>query len=277
MKFRRKVFKSISTIAVKKAIQESPEMRSMWDESLKVLPDLEDHYATVKLAGEDLLRARMLICSQTIFMLKIIKQFNESDEKVETYADIGDSDGSTRMLLEKNLNGSKLRTIGINIQKEAVELIRKNGLEAECMDAMDLNKQNRKFDLVSVFETLEHLPNPVGFLENMQDIVNKRLIISVPLIVGSRVGLRYLTDKWPSGELPTIANNHIFELSPEDWTKLFWHTGWRIDQQMQLRQYPKRGLLKMLMQYAWRKLSFEGFYFVSLIKDDKYSSRYKMG
>jgi len=276
MKLKRKIFQSISTIAVKRAIQESPEMQSMWDVSLKVLPDLEDHYAVVKLSGENLLRARMLICSQAIFMLKVIKQFSDLGEVIETYADIGDSDGSTRMLLEKNLNGTKLRSIGINIQEKAVELIRKKGLEAECMDAMDLNKQNRKFDLVSVFETLEHLPNPIGFLENMQDIVNKGLIISVPLIVGSRVGLRYLTDKWTSGEVPTIATNHVFELSPEDWIKLFWHTGWRVDQQWKVRQYPKRGLLKLMMQWAWRKLSFEGYFFVSLVKDDKYSSQYSI-
>ena len=128
--------------------------------------------------------------------------------------------------------------------------------------------------MVSVFETLEHLPNPIGFLKNMQDVVDKRLVISVPLIVNSRVGLRYLTDKWSPEEVPTIANNHIFELSPKDWTKLFWHTGWRVDHAWKVTQFPKRGLLKMMMQYAWQKISFEGFYFVSLVKDSKYSSQY---
>jgi len=274
MTFKKRMFNQVSAIAVTRAIKEDSDMTAMWNLSLKILPKLEDHYATVKLSGENLLRVRMLICAQAIFVKRIINQFENLGAKIESYVDIGDSDGSTRMLLEKSINNQGVKSLGINIQKKAVELIRKNSLEAECMDAMDLNAQTRKFDLVFVFETLEHLPNPIGFLENMQDVVNKRLIISVPLIVNSRVGLRYLTGKWTYGEIPTIANNHIYELSPKDWTKLFWHTGWRVDHEWKVRQFPKRGLLKMLMQYAWRKISFEGFYFVSLVKDSKYSSQY---
>jgi len=274
MTFKKRMFDQVSTIAVMRAIKEDADMTAMWNLSLKILPDLEDHYATVKLSGEDLLRARMLICAQAIYMKRIINQVEKLGAKIESYVDIGDSDGSTRMLLEKSMNNKGIKSLGVNIQAKAVELIREKGLEAECIDAMDLNAQNRKFDLVSVFETLEHLPNPIGFLENMQDIVDKRLVISVPLIVNSRVSLSYLTDKWSPEEIPTIANNHIFELSPKDWTKLFWHTGWRIDHEWKVRQFPKRGFLKIMMQYAWRKISFEGFYFISLVKDSKYSSQY---
>jgi hypothetical protein len=254
-----------------RAIKEDAKMKAMWNLSHQVLPDLEDHYATVKLSGENLLRVRMLICAQAIFIKRIINQFSDAGKKIKDYVDIGDSDGSTRMLVEKSMNSKAIKTLGINIQAKAVELIRSKGLDAVCMDAMDIEKQ---FDMVSVFETLEHLPNPIGFLENMQKVVDKRLIISVPLILNSRIGLRYLTDKWTHGETPTIANNHIFELAPEDWTKLFRHTGWRVEYEWKVRQFPKRGLLKMLMQYAWRRISFEGFYFVSLIKDNKYSSQY---
>lgn len=271
MQFKKRMFYRISTIAVMRAIKEDSDMLAMWDLSHHVLPNLEDHYATVKLSGENLLRVRMLICAQAIFIERIITQFTDAGKKIENYVDIGDSDGSTRMLIEKSMNNQAISTLGINIQAKAVELIKSKGLDAVCMDAMDLDKQ---FDLVSVFETLEHLPNPIGFLENMQKVVDKRLIISVPLIVKSRVGLRYLTNKWTLGEIPTIANNHIFELSPEDWTKLFWHTGWRVEYEWEVRQFPKNGLLKILMQYVWRKISFEGFYFVSLIKDNQFSSQY---
>ena len=274
MNYIKEIFYKLSAMAVMRSIKENPEMNSMWNLSFDILSDLSDHFATVKLSGESLLRIRMLICAQAVFMTNIINQMNNAGEIIENYVDIGDSDGSTRMLLEKTMKNHNINSLGINIQAKAVELIKNNGLEAECMDAMDLNKQDRKFDLVSVFETLEHLPNPIGFLQNMQDVVNKRLIISVPLIVNSRVGLRYMTDKWTKGENPTIANNHVFELAPEDWTKLFWHTGWRVEHEFRLKQFPKAGLLKMIMQYTWRKISFEGFYFVSLIKDSNYSSQY---
>jgi len=263
--------------AVAIAVKQDADLSEMWDLSLKHFPDLVDHYATVKMNDEALMRVRLLICSEALWLKRVITGLKKQGVDVKNYVDIGDSDGSARLLFEKSMKNCNIDSLGINIQPEAVEKIKAMGLNAECIDAMDLPKRGRRYDAVSVFETLEHLPHPIGFMQNMSKIINKRLIISVPLIVKSRVSLKYLTGKWEREKTPTIANNHIFELSPEDWTKIFLHTGWQIEDQWHVRQYPKRGLLKVLMQYAWRKLSFEGYWFVSLKKDDTYSSQYIMG
>ncbi|MBU0543744.1 MAG: class I SAM-dependent methyltransferase, partial [Proteobacteria bacterium] len=207
------------------------------------------------------------------FLKKIVVKL--SNQK-KTYLDVGDTDGSVRLLFEKKYPELSLESLGINLQKQAVDNILKRGLKAECIDAMDLYKRGRAYNIVSVFETLEHLPNPIGFLENIHPIVKERLIISVPLIVNSRVGLRYLSQKWPKLQVPTIANNHIFELSPKDLTKIFWHTGWEVEDQWEVQTFPKHGPLRWLMQFAWRRISFEGWYFVSLLKNDKFASQYKI-
>jgi len=77
-------------------------------------------------------------------------------------------------------------------------------------------------------------------------------------------------------KIPTVENTHIFELSPCGWKKIFLHTGWKIDEEWKLRHFPNRGLLKIIMQYAWRKISFEGFWFVVLAKDMFYKNRFRV-
>lgn len=225
-----------------------------------------------------MLRVRLLICAQVVFIKGVIRSLQAQGKAVKAWVDVGDSDGSARQLFLASADAnSNIKTLGINLEKEAVDLIRSKGLEAEHMNAMDLHKKGIACDIVSVFETLEHLPDPIGFLESMQEVVGERLVISVPLIVNSRVGLRYLTKKWEAHKVPGICNNHMFELSPDDWTKIFLHTGWAIEEQWKVRQYPSSGVLKYLMQTAWRKISFEGYWFVSLKKDTTFSSRFKRG
>jgi hypothetical protein len=220
----------------------------------------------------------MLLCAQAVFVQEAIEMLRDHGEKVDGWVDVGDSDGAARLLFLKGLPpGSDFRTLGINLEPEAVDLIRSKGLKAECVNAMDLHKKGFNFDIVSVFETLEHMPDPIGFLENIHPVVGKRLVISVPLIVSSRVSLRYLSDKWDPGKKPAYSNNHVFELSPVDWEKLFEHTGWKIEKRWEMRQFPKHGPLNWFMAYAWRKISFEGFWFVSLVKDRTFLDRFSRG
>jgi hypothetical protein len=271
-----KVFHYCSAMAVKDAIRQDPRLQQMWDLSLTVLPDLTDHYATVSVDAEGQMRLRLLLCAQAVFMRKVVDAFKS--ETLNGWVDVGDSDGAARQLfLKSSPEMAGFRTLGVNLEPEAVALIRSKGLEAECLNAMDLNRKGVACDLVSVFETLEHIPDPVGFLERMQEVVGRRLVVSVPLIAASRVGLRYLTPKWEPHKRPSYSNNHVFELSPSDWTKIFRHTGWAVEDEWKVRQYPDRGPLKWLMQAAWRRISFEGYFFVVLKKDTTDSARFSKG
>ena len=274
IKLVKKTFYSLSKIAVLRAVKQNNELLDMWRLSLKVLPCLANHYNTTNLIEEESLRLRLLICSEANFLRDVITALSQKGQKVNTYLDIGDSDGSTRILLRESVENFDIYTLGINLQVKAVEKIKQKGLDAECVDAMQLYKQGKKYDVVSVFETLEHLPNPIGFLENIHESVNQRLIISVPLIVNSRVSFGYLGDNWPKEKVPTIENNHIFELSPKDWEKIFLHCGWAIEKEWKVKQFPDGGILGNIMKYAWRKISFEGFWFVSLKKDNTYRKRF---
>lgn len=274
---KHKIFYAFSKKAVLDAVKENKEFLNTWNLSRNIIPDsvLQEHFISSVSADEELLRIRLLICGEAYFTGEIIRTvFGRG--KTCSYLDIGDSDGSARLLLKETLDGFSVETMGINLQPGAVEKIRQRGLKAECADAMEIGKTGVKYDIVSVFETLEHLPDPVGFLNHIHSTVGHRLIISVPLVVNSRVSIRYLDDRWDKNKVPTVENTHIFELSPRDWSKIFLHTGWRIEKEWVLRQYPGSGLLKIIMQYAWRKISFEGFWFVALTKDTFYKDKFRI-
>jgi len=264
----RKVFRYLSKKAILDAKDEDKKFLEVWNLSLKVIPDmfLDEHFLSSVSSDEARLRIRLLICGEVFFTMDIIKALINRERSC-TYLDIGDSDGSMRLLLNEAIPHFHIESLGVNLQPKAIEKIRQKGLKAECLDAMEVGKTGMKYDVVSLFETLEHLPNPIGFLEGIHDTVGHRLIISVPLVTKSRVSLRYLNDGWSKDKTPTIENTHIFELSPDDWKKIFLHTGWRVEREWSLRQFPEKGVLKIMMQYAWRKISFEGFWFVALTKD----------
>lgn len=275
MKIKRRFFNYLSSMAVHRAVCEDLAFKKMWDLSFEVLPDLTDHYATVKADAESQLRLRLLLCAQALFMHKAFVRLLKEGNPAGSWVDVGDSDGAARQLFIRGFpEAMGIKTFGVNFEQEAVDLIRSKGLAAECMNAMDLHKAGIGCDLVSVFETLEHLPDPVGFLESMRGVVGKRLIISVPLIVSSRVGLKYLSNRWEIHKIPSYSNNHVFELSPCDWQKLFNHTGWAIEDEWKVRQFPRSGPLNWMMSYAWRKIGFEGYWFISLKKDDSFSHRF---
>jgi 2-polyprenyl-3-methyl-5-hydroxy-6-metoxy-1,4-benzoquinol methylase len=268
-----KIAKKSSLQAVPKVAKLDAELFQIWETSKKYFPHFKEHF-TESVDDEEIeSRIRLLVAFETLFMKKAIVDF---DGTGITYADVGDSDGSVRLLLSDFFSEEKLNTIGINLQSRAVEKMKKQGLNAICADAMELGKQKIQYDFVSLFETLEHLPDPIGFLKGIKPIVKEELIISVPLIVKSRVGLGYLSSKWLPNKKATIENTHIFELSPEDWEKVFKHAGWKIVREDKLKMFPARSPHRLILQPYWRHLSFDGFWFVALKKDPTFSSRYSI-
>lgn len=270
---KRNIIDNISICAVRDIINSNKELKIIWDNSLTLFPDFKHHFAVPVETKEVEDRIRLLVAGETLFVKKEIDKIIK-DENECSYADVGDSDGSVRLLLNLNNYGDKLTSVGINLQKTAVEKIKSKGLNAICADALSLGDQKINYDVVSVFETLEHLPDPIGFLSGIKKVTDKKLIVSVPLIRQSRVSLAYISDKWPKGKKPTIENTHIFELSPLDWNKIFRHTGWKVDNEWKLMMFPSNKLSRIILKPYWRYISFEGFWFVSLYKNSEYSSQY---
>jgi hypothetical protein len=271
---KRRIIDPISISAIREIVNSNAELKRIWEYSFRLFPDFKEHYTFLVDSKEVEQRIRLLVVAETFFIKKEIDNIICIKDRC-SYADVGDSDGSVRLLL-KNFYGEKLDSVGINLQESAVYKMKARGLEAICADALSLGDQGINYNIVSAFETLEHLPDPIGFLNSIRKITDKQLIISVPLVRHSRIGLAYVSNKWSKDKKPTIENTHIFELSPLDWKKIFLHTGWKVDREWKLMMFPSNKLSRLILQPFWRYVSFEGFCFVSLSKDKKFLSLYKI-
>lgn len=274
-KIAGKLIRFLSLKGVHSVVRSSPDLERMWGLSIAHFPSFREHFANPVDDPEAEARIRFLVAAECAFVEHDLSSVLAANGNC-SYADIGDSDGSVRVVMEELLGKQQLQTVGINLQPGVVKRMQERGLDAICEDAIDVGHRGTRYDVVSLFETLEHLPDPIGFLQEISSVVEHRLILSVPYIRSSRLGLLYLEDDWPSEQAATIENVHIFELSPRDWRKVFRHAGWRVEREAVFKQFPGSGPMKWLLSWYWRRTSFEGFYFASLVRDTLKASRYRI-
>ncbi len=261
------------TKSLKAALREQ-NYSQLEKELRNIVPSLKDQYSTFVIQGNYL---ETKVYGQHSFQVSLIQdainQLKATNSKT-VIGDIGDSSG-THITYLQNLY-ENVDAMSVNSDPIAVEKIRSKGLQAFLSKAEELHLHpdfNKQMDILISFEMLEHLKNPLDFLETMaKQSECKNFVITVPLVQKSRVAL----DKLNNMEGPQAFNpevTHIFELSPEDWNKLFKFSGWRIVKSKKYYQFPKNHPL-FITKYLWKKLDFEGFYGAILEKDDTYSSQY---
>ncbi len=218
-------------------------------------------------------KRRSLQAFQCALMLQALQYFSSGKLRA---ADIGDSAG-THMLYLKELAKDKftIDTVSINLSAEAVEKIKARGLEAILCRAEQIALKDINVDLFTCFQMLEHLHNPAIFLRRLaKKGGGRRVVITVPYLKRSRVGLQHIRNRLE--KTVDAEMEHIFELSPEDWTLLMLHSGWRVVDSDIYYQYPRRWpLLREIFALFWRKTDFEGFWGAILEKDLTFSDRYK--
>jgi hypothetical protein len=166
-------------------------------------------------------------------------------------------------------------TISVNLDSKAIEKIRQRGFKAILCRAEELDLGGQHVDFYTSFQMVEHLHNPAIFFRRLaKRSKTNKMILSVPYLKDSRVGLhqiRYKTNKKIRAE-----EEHIFELSPQDWTLLFLHGGWKVIHSQFHYQYPQRWpVISLVLKLFWRYSDFEGFWGVILEKDTTVSDLYQ--
>lgn len=239
----------------------------------EIEPDLSRQYTASEgtLSRYRELKIRAMHAFQCGLMLEGVERRRQARLAV---VDIGDSAGTHMLYLKELTKGrSRIETVSVNLDPLAVEKIRARGLQAMLCRAEDLALDG-PVDLFTCFETLEHLHNPALFLRRLarrED--SSHLLLTVPYQRTSRVGLSHVR----SGSEKAIhaEEEHIFELSPEDWSLLAWHAGWKVIRSRIYRQYPRKWpLLSWFLSAWWRRTDFEGFWGALLEKDRTFSDRY---
>jgi len=244
----------------------------------RIQPDLRHQYTTFEIDTPYLeTKVRAQHAFQVSVALQALEQLHTLPQVL--IADVGDSSGThldylRRLVsLRPEYGSQEVATLSINPDPVAVGKIRARGLPALQCRAEDMDRHLEKpADLLLCYQTLEHLYNPIEFL----DLVSRKrlcqlLVVTVPYLARSRVGLHHIrqgtdTRVWPE-------NTHIFELCPQDWRLVFQHAGWSIRTERIYYQYP-RNLLGLLLGSIWRRFDFEGFYGVVLEPDRHWADIY---
>lgn len=240
----------------------------------EIVPDISKQYSHQKVFNDYWeLKLRVQHAFQCSILLKALEHIRSTKL---TVADIGDSSG-THMLYLKELNKGKfdIDTISINLDPIAIEKIKARGQKAFFCRAEELDLGNKQFSFFTSFQMLEHLHNPVIFFRRLakKSQCNK-LILTVPYMKKSRVGLHYIRNGL--NNIVYAEKEHIFELSPEDWTLLILHSGWKVIYSKIYYQYPKKWpVISQILALYWRKTDFEGFWGAILEKDTSLSDLYQ--
>lgn len=258
------------TRSLKAAVQKQG-LGALFEKLEKIVPDISRQYSTFQIESDfQKIKVRGQHSYQISLVEKAIKEFGVKDSESLTVVDIGDSAGAHITYLNNLF--PNIRSISVNLDKTAVDKIRALGLEAVHARAEDLVSLNINPDVFLCFETLEHMSDPIRFLNSLAVNTECRaFVITVPYVAQSRVGLHHIRQE---NKIERNAENtHIFELSPRDWRLVFKHSGWAIQQDGIYLQYPG-GIPGLLMKPVWKRSDFEGFYGAILIRDLTWSNLY---
>jgi hypothetical protein len=270
----RAMYEKIGMWSVCKAVNQSG-LNPLVKRLREIAPDISDQESSEKDSFNEYweIKRRAQQAFQCAVMLKLVDSIHS---KKLTVVDIGDSAG-THMLYLRELTKERfsIDTVSVNLDPRAIEKIRKRGFKAILCRAEELDLGDQHVDFFTSFQMVEHLHNPAIFFRRLaKRSKTDKMIITVPYLKASRVGLygiRYKTNKKIDGE-----EEHIFELSPQDWTLLFLHGGWKIVHSQIHYQYPQRWpIISFILRLFWRYSDFEGFWGVILEKDTTLSDLYQ--
>jgi hypothetical protein len=275
----------LQVASLRRAAREQ-QLHSTVERLRSLVPDVSKQYSTHAIDTDALeWRIRALHAFQIKLALKAVDEIlrtsdaGASPAEPFTIADIGDSAGTHVLYLNALLGSDRrfakrgVRSVSVNLDPIAVAKIQAKGLPAILCAAERLHEHHMRADLFISFETLEHLRDPISFLDDVsRDSRCDWFALTVPYVRQSRVGMHYIR----SGEKQTASpeTTHVFELSPADWRLIFLHAGWTVVDESVFLQYPRWSLLHLLRPF-WRKFDFEGFYGVLLRRDRTWADLYK--
>lgn len=251
-----------------------------WDETINEMkrlhPDLSKQYTEdISITNYYDLKIRNQHCFQVKFSVKAILENFDKNKAELNVVDIGDSAGTHLEYISNIIQGGALvHGTSVNLDENAVNKINSDGGHAVLCRAEEYNPE-KGLDFFLSYQMVEHLHNPALFFHRLAKAnTATMMIITVPYVKNSRVALRYSLNGGVNDI--TAEQEHIFELSPNDWKKLLLHSGWQVIDSEIYYQYPRKiPFVSPICSYVWKKNDFEGFLGLVLKRDMAIADRYR--
>lgn len=180
------------------------------DRPVKKLLEEEDerqHYGDIELTE---MGSQNVIRGFTIDRIQFIHENIRISEN-DTLVDLGDSNGI--FIRSMNRDG-----ISVNISDPALKAIHAKNIEVIKADIEHLPFKAGCIDHILLFETLEHVPNPIALLNEIGRVCRKSLVLSIPLVSTTTIHRHNYDPTKP------LFQHHIFEFCPSDFKKILTHT-----------------------------------------------------
>ena len=164
------------------------------------------------------------------------------------------------------------RGISVNISDPAIEAIHSRGMDVVKAHIEYLPFKTGPIHTVLLFETLEHVPNPVALLNEIGRVTSDSVILSVPYVRKTNIH--------PFNYDPTrpIFQHHIFEFNTQDLSKIVTHTPFTVAaEEIAVVLDGTSGLFDRMVFLLWEKFfeddmfcgCFRRFYICKLCKKMK--------
>jgi len=246
-RIREKIGARLSTIALEARRQNAERilnrrMASFKKKDFFAEEDMSAHFADQEVSDAGLQKVLM---SFIIARLNFIEKILTGDEIAnDIFVDLGDSSGIFLKAFGKP-------GYSVNLSEEALQNIKAKGIAGIRANVGSLPLKDNSVDHVLLFETLEHVPNPVATLQEICRVCRKSLFISIPYV--SQTNIREFNYD-PSRP---IHEHHIFEFNDTDFRKIVSHTSFKINRAEVAEVLDDGRNLKELLLFAHWHLCFE--------------------
>lgn len=147
---------------------------------------------------------------ENMWKIDLIKKFYK--KKTAKLIDIGCGAGFFLECVPKGFSKQ-----GIDISKTAVKIAKSKGFVAKQLDITKQNISSEKFDIITAFDTLEHITELNSALKNINKIMDEKSLFFVQIPI--KTTFHIFLSKFNLGILdndPTHVQKHNFD----EWTKM---------------------------------------------------------
>lgn len=142
---------------------------------------------------------------EKIFLPRLLRI--ASFTQVGKLLDIGSSNGA--FIEASNYYGWKAE--GVELRPSSVEFAKKRGLIVHNRHLEDLNIPQLSFDAVSMWQVIEHIPNPENLLKECHKILRKDGVLALSTPNVASIGWKLLKSEWPA--VDPSCHCHLFRIN----------------------------------------------------------------
>jgi SAM-dependent methyltransferase len=211
---------------------------SQSDAAMKRLVQSEDeryHYGDTEVSEKAM---EEVLASFTLDRIAFIRK-HSTFGKDHVISDLGDSNGI--FLRSSGRNG-----VSVNISDPAVLSLHMRGMETLKAHIEHLPFRDNSIHTLFLFETLEHVPNPISLLNEIGRVCSNDLILSIPFVEKTKINPHNYDPSRP------IYQHHIFEFNQNDFASVISHTPFVLKaEEVAIVMDEKRSVLDRLVFYLW--------------------------